>query len=100
MLTQQPITLEGYLDLPVGPPHAEFEDGTLIQFPLAHSLHQSLLLHMGATLLAHIVANRLGRLWPEIGVRLLNQSRVVMNSSSPQRMKRVDFKAEGAGANT
>ena len=70
------MTLEEFRDLPEGPPNYEFEDGEVIEMVSPHGRHQDVLLALGAELRAHIIKNKLGKLWLEIDVHLSDVRRV------------------------
>ena len=62
------MTLEEFLRLPDGPPHLEFEEGDVIEMPPARPGHQKVVLRLGSVLDAHTQAQKLGEVWPEVGV--------------------------------
>ena len=56
--------------LPEGPPYYELEDGELIEMARPRGRHQRIVGMLFATLNAHINANKLGMVWPEVEVDL------------------------------
>ena len=73
---RQRMTLEEFFAIPEGPPYYEFEEGELILMVKPHGRHQEVVLALGAALRSHVVQGKLGRVWPEIEVRLPGQARV------------------------
>ena len=67
------VTLAEYFALPEGQPNYEYENGALIPMNPPHARHQDLLLALGSELRRHIVRLKLGRIWPEIELRLNGQ---------------------------
>ena len=67
------VTLAEYLALPEGQPNYEFEKGELIRMNPPHARHQDLLLALGSELRSYILRLKLGRIWPEIELRLSGQ---------------------------
>ena len=72
----QHTTLEEFFAIPEGPPYYEFEEGELIPMVKPHGRHQEVVLVLGAALRSQVVPGKLGRVWPEIEVRLPGQARV------------------------
>jgi len=67
------VTLAEYWALSEGQPNYEFEDGALIRMNPPHARHQDELLALGSELRSYIVHLKLGRIWPEIELRLSGQ---------------------------
>ncbi len=68
--TGRKMTLAEFLSLPPGPPHIEFEDGEVIEMPPARPGHQKVVLRLGSVIDAHVRGQRLGEVWPEVGVQV------------------------------
>ena len=75
-VTRQRMTLEEFFAIPEGPPYYEFEEGELIPTVKPHGRHQEVAAALIAELRPHIMKAKLGRLWPEIEVRLPGHTRV------------------------
>jgi Uma2 family endonuclease len=67
------LTLSEFYALPEGPPYYEYEEGELIEMNRPTPRHQRILLKLGGVVSAHVEAQTLGQVYPEVNVELLGR---------------------------